>query len=382
VSERFFELRSLAEFVNGAAFKPEDWGGTGARIIRIQNLTDPTKPFNRTTRSVSQKVHVHPGDLLISWSASLGVFEWQQPEVALLNQHIFRVIPDNAIVDKRYLRHGLELALLDMQRHLHGATMQHVNREEFLSTKIYVPLLPEQRRIAAMLDKADELRAKRRVALEQLKGLTQAMFLEMFGDPVTNPKRWPNPTVGALLTFQQYGPRFFNQPYSSNGIRIVRITDLDEDGTLDFAAMPRLEASEADCEKYALRNGDLIFARSGATVGKVALIQECDPPCIAGAYFITLRFSKAVEPQYARAVLTSPSVRAIVVKRSRQAAQQNFSGPGLRQLPMPLPPLESQRDFASRVAAIQKMKSVHHTSSTEIDALFASLQYRAFNGEI
>jgi type I restriction enzyme S subunit len=191
MSAGFATLGSVAEFINGAAFKPEDWGDEGKPIVRIQNLTDPTKPFNRTKRQVAEKLHVHPGDLLVSWSASLGVFEWREPEIALLNQHIFRVLPDEARIDKRYLRYGLEGALLDMQRHLHGATMQHVNRGEFLATKLYLPPLPEQRRIAAILDKADALRAKRRAALAQLDTLTQSIFLDMFGDPATNPKGWP-----------------------------------------------------------------------------------------------------------------------------------------------------------------------------------------------
>lgn len=139
----FVELGSIAEFINGAAFKPEDWGNEGYRIIRIQNLTDPTKPYNWTKRVVSDRLLVSPGDLLVSWSASLGVFEWPGPDVALLNQHIFRVLPDTSRVDKRYLRYGLELALLEMQGYLHGATMQHVNRGEFLSTRLALPPLFE-----------------------------------------------------------------------------------------------------------------------------------------------------------------------------------------------------------------------------------------------
>ncbi len=383
MSRTFGELRSVAEFVNGAAFKPEDWGESGARIIRIQNLTDTTKPFNRTTRVVPEKVHVRPGDLLVSWSASLGVFEWNEPDVALLNQHIFRVIPDNSKVDKRYLRYGLELALRDMQRHLHGATMQHVNRDEFLSTRIYLPPLLEQRRIAAILDKADELRAKRRAALERLNGLTQSVFIEMFGDPATNPKRWPNPLLGGTITFQQYGPRFFNEPYNANGIRIARITDLNEDGRLDFTGMPRLDVSNEDRQKYQLKPGDLLFARSGATVGKVALIRPDDPPCIAGAYFITMRFQDVIEPAYARAVLASTSVRAIVTRRSRQAAQQNFSGPGLRGLPMPIPPIALQQRFADLVAAIENLTNgVMQPSMSHLDDLFSSLQLQAFSGAL
>ena len=116
-------LGEVAQFINGAAFKPEDWGDSGFPIIRIQNLTDESKPFNRTTRTVAEKLQVHPGDLLVSWSATLGVFTWKRPEIGLLNQHIFRVIPDESKVDKAYLRLALSGALSAMQKHLHGATM-------------------------------------------------------------------------------------------------------------------------------------------------------------------------------------------------------------------------------------------------------------------
>ena len=108
MKERFVELGSVAEFINGVAFKPDDWNGSGARIIRIQNLTDPNKPFNRTDRKVEDKLYVEPADLHVSWSATLGVFERAGPDVAVLNQHIFRVVPNPQEVEKSYLRHALE----------------------------------------------------------------------------------------------------------------------------------------------------------------------------------------------------------------------------------------------------------------------------------
>jgi type I restriction enzyme S subunit len=184
------------------------------------------------------------------------------------------------------------------------------------------------------------------------------------------------------LTFQQYGPRFFNESYSADGIRIVRITDLNESGTLDFSEMPRLIVSREDQGKYALRPGDLIFARSGATVGKVALIRSDDPSCIAGAYFITMRFASELTPVYARAVLAAASVRAIAMRRSRQAAQQNFSGPGLRSLPMPLPPVQLQEEFARRVAAIEGLEVASRRSLERSTELFSALQQRAFTGAL
>jgi len=85
-------LGDLAEYLNGAAFKPSDWEEGGIPIIRIQNLTDRDKAFNRTTRSVDKKLLVQNGDILVSWSATLDAFIWDRGE-AWLNQHIFRVLP-------------------------------------------------------------------------------------------------------------------------------------------------------------------------------------------------------------------------------------------------------------------------------------------------
>ena len=147
-------LGEVAEFTNGYAFKPQHWEDDGKPIVRIQNLTDPGKPFNRTRHQVPERYCVRPGDLLVSWSASLGVFTWSRPEPGLVNQHIFRVDPGPSITTT-YLKHMLQGALAQMKNHMHGATMQHVNRADFLGTRIPLPPIEEQRRIAAILDQAD-----------------------------------------------------------------------------------------------------------------------------------------------------------------------------------------------------------------------------------
>jgi type I restriction enzyme S subunit len=136
------------------------------------------------------------------------------------------------------------------------------------------------------------------------------------------------------------------------------------------------------CEKYSLKPGDILFARTGATVGKVALIQSEAPECIAGTYFIVMRFSDVLNALYVRSVLTSKTIQAIVWIRSQQSAQQNFSGPGLRALPMPLPPSDLQKRFADRVSALESLKQPHRNSLSDLDHLFASLQHRAFRGEL
>ncbi|MFN5968296.1 MAG: restriction endonuclease subunit S, partial [Pseudanabaena sp.] len=118
-------LGDLAEYLNGAAFKPTDWVNEGMPIIRIQNLTDPTKPMNLTTRIVPENLLVKDGDILVSWSATLDAFIWDRGD-AWLNQHIFRVLPHEKIVEKYFLFFLLkrEIANLIGTEHLHGSTMK------------------------------------------------------------------------------------------------------------------------------------------------------------------------------------------------------------------------------------------------------------------
>lgn len=297
--------------------------------------------------------------------------------------HVVRAEPGRA--HQRFLFHYLRQPWVRSvgERRMTGSAGQRRVPEAFLrELKVKLPPVEEQRRLAGVLDAANELRVKRRESLALLDSLTEAMFLDMFGDPVANPHRWPDPTVGGALARIEYGHRFYNESYAERGTRVVRITDVNRSGWLDFDAMPRMALTDAERSKYLLRPGDLIFARSGATVGKVALVRHDDPDCIAGAYFIWMRFRDEVDPVYAKALLASPSIQRIISTTSRQAAQQNFSGPAIKRLPMPLPPTELQLEFARRVQNAERSRDTHLMAAERLDELLASLQHRAFRGEL
>ena len=385
----FEQLGAIAEFINGAAFKPEDWGDYGARIVRIQNLTDPTKPFNRTTRTVASQLHVHPGDLLVSWSATLGVFEWPGPDVALLNQHIFRVVPDERKVDKRYLRHGLGQALLDMQRHLHGATMQHVNRGEFLSTLVYCPPLAEQRRIADVLDRAEALRTKRRAALAQLDIMAQSIFLDMFGDPAKNPKGWPVSPFGELLANIDSGwsPPCLDRPVENGEwgvLKLGAVTWCEYDPTENKALPPGVEP-DMDLE---VRAGDLLFSRKNTQdlIAASALVLKTPPRLMMSdlIFRLRLRADAPMDVSFLHHLLMYPTKRKAIQRLAGGSAgsMPNISKARLASMLIEIPPLPLQFAFAERLAAIQALKSSHRGSLAELDALFASAQHRAFRGEL
>jgi type I restriction enzyme S subunit len=349
--------------------------------LRESTIYDTEEKITQAALAETAAKMVSPGALLVPmYGATVGRVG-TLGVAAATNQAVCHIVPDQSIAHPRYLYFALKSSVPSLLLRRVGGAQPNISQGIIQDVKVPLPPLAEQRRIAEILDKADALRAKRRAALAQLDTLTQSIFVDMFGDPVGN-SRWPVASLGSVLTSMRYGPRFYDEEYAEDGIRIVRITDLSEGGSLDYKAMPKLRVAAQDFEKSALRPGDVIFARSGATVGKTALIRNEDPPSIAGAYFIVLRFDERFDPVYADAVLRCPSVRAIVTRRSRQAAQQNFSGPGLRELPFPVPPSDLQREFSCKVTAVARTIRTNEASASGMDALFASIQHRAFRCEL
>jgi type I restriction enzyme S subunit len=297
---------------------------------------------------------------------------------------VFR--PMAELVDPTYLLRYLKSPVALAQYPRFGKGSVHRRKSITLDAlgQLHVPLptLSEQRRIAAILDKAEALVAKRRQTLTHFDKLASSIFYDMFGDPVLNPKGWPMHRLEDQIASMQYGPRFYNESYSREGVRIVRITDLNPNGRLDFDSMPRMDVSDVDRRKFCLTPGDIVFARTGATVGKLAIIGAEDPPCIAGAYFIRIRLREAVEPEYVAAVLRSRTIQSIIVSGSHQSAQQNFSGPGLRALPLPLPPPRLQRQFGKVLASLAELRVPRMRAESYNEQLFTCIQDRAFCGQL
>ena len=155
-------LGEVAEYINGRAFKPDEWEDDGLPIIRIQNLTGSTDVCNRTTKTYEEKYLVIDGDLLFAWSASLGAHIWHG-ENGWLNQHIFKVVPHDG-TDKQYLYYYLLHVVDQLYAKTHGSGMVHITIKPFKNTEIYLPSLPEQHRIVTRIEslfaKLDEAKEK------------------------------------------------------------------------------------------------------------------------------------------------------------------------------------------------------------------------------
>ena len=131
-------LGDLGQYINGRAFKPAEWGRSGLPIIRIQNLTDPEKEYNYFDGEVRERHLVRDGDLLISWSATLGSFIWDRGDAAL-NQHIFKVVVNEERIEKQFLHYLVLHILDDLASQTHGSTMKHITKRKFEATPVRIP---------------------------------------------------------------------------------------------------------------------------------------------------------------------------------------------------------------------------------------------------
>ena len=183
-------LGDIATYINGYPFKPEDRGLTGLPIIRIQDLTGNSYDLGFYNGNYPERIEINDGDVLISWSASLGVYIWNKGK-ALLNQHIFKVAFDKCEVNKQFFVYALQYKLQEMGAKAHGATMKHIVKKDFDNTAIPFPALEEQEKIAQTMNRISRIISDRQQQLQKLDELVKARFVELFGDPELNPRGLP-----------------------------------------------------------------------------------------------------------------------------------------------------------------------------------------------
>jgi type I restriction enzyme S subunit len=163
----WISIGETGEYINGFAFKPSHREASGLPIVRIQNLTDESKPLNTTTIEVPNDYKIDTGYMLMSWSATLDVFVWRRGP-ALVNQHIFKVVPEERVMLKGLLFYWLRQAIQQLQKtdHLHGSTMMHINRGPFMAHLVPLPPASEQTRL---VEKLEELLSDLDAGVAELK---------------------------------------------------------------------------------------------------------------------------------------------------------------------------------------------------------------------
>jgi len=235
-----------------------------------------------------------------------------------------------------------------------------------------------------VLDRAQALQAKRRTAIAQLDTLTQVLFLDLFGDPAINPRGWAVAELGDLCS------EVIDCPHStpvyadlSTLYPCVRSSDI-QNGDLDLTDAKFVERSEY--EKRILRGkpkrGDVVYCREGARFGNAARIIDDTLLCLGQRMMLFRPSTGKAVSEYLWAFLSSPAGYRAATRLVDGSAAPHINIREIVAFRLPVPPLLLQQDFARRVTAIERLKAVHRASLVELDALFASLQHRAFRGEL
>jgi type I restriction enzyme S subunit len=366
----------------------------GIPFLRVQNIAGGKVNFEHDTLFIDERTHealsrsrIRPGDLLVSIAGSIGragIVPMGSPALNC-NQAVAIVRPKEKVY-RPFLRLWIESsgAQQQIRNSTVTGTISNLSLSQLGNLQIPLPPLAEQRRIAEVLDKAEALRAKRRAALAQLDSLTQSLFLDLFGDPATNPKGWMKITLGDLLVAIRNGANA-EQRTEKDGWPITRIETI-ADGTINLQRVRWIEPDDSLTANFQLERGDILFSHINSVehIGKTALYSGSPSPLIHGINLLRLRPKlDSVEPIWLLHLLKHDIVRTHFRTRCKRAVNQaSLNQQDIKSLITYLPPLDLQREFARRVAAVEKLKTAQRAALAELDALFASLQHRAFRGEL
>jgi len=289
--------------------------------------------------------------------------------------------PNKRELDEAYLFHWVKTPefVSDMVRKSTGASYPAVSDRIILESKIPLPPIAQQKRIAAILDQTEELRSLRRQALGALDAIVQSIFLEMFGDPVTNPKKLPLIKLGDLTKISS-GSTPSRAVIDNFGGTIPWVKTTEVCGTTILKTEEQITENalrNSSCRIYPAGSILVALYGQGKTRGRCAILgidastnQACGVLLPQPSYDTRFLFSQLT--------LAYERLRAL----GRGGNQENLNLGLLSDFVVLLPPISLQQEFARRVEAIEQLKATHRESLAQLDALFASLQHRAFRGEL
>lgn len=379
-------LGDIATYINGYAFKPRDWREKGIPIIRIQNLNDSNKEYNYFDGEIDSKYLVNEGDILISWSASIGVYEWRGQQ-GVLNQHIFKVDFNKIKIDKKYFKYIVSIALNRALQYMHGSTMKHITKQYFDNILIPVPLFNQQVKIANILDQAQELIDKRKAQIEALDELVQSVFYDMFGDPVQNPFSFDQYKIKDLVIDDKYaikagpfGSALKKEYYVESGYKVYGQEQVIQ-GDLAYGDYYIDEDRYRMLENCKIQSGDLLISLVG-TFGKMLVVPDNFQEGIINPRLMKISFDQSkILPQFFKSMFQNEAMIKYMNRNTHGATMGILNTTIIKELNVIVPSLEMQLDYLNRRMFIEKQKELLNESLVELENNFNSLMQRAFNGE-
>ncbi|MEW8977373.1 MAG: restriction endonuclease subunit S [Symbiobacterium sp.] len=347
-------------------------------------ITDTQRKITRAGLDSCAAEILPPGSVLFSSRAPIGYVAINTVPMAT-NQGFKSLVPDPKQVDSKFLYHWLRRNRLYLESLGRGATFKEISKEVMAAVEIYLPPLDQQRRIAEVLDRAEALINSRRKSLTTLDGLIRTLFVDSFGDIAINTRRWPTIRLQELLTAP---PRNGVSPAKGgtanyNVLTLSAITGSEFDVTAvkngSFVSIPG--------PQYMVDENDFLICRGNGNldlVGRGHFPPYSMPGVIFPDTMIAIRLSAdLVDKVFFEQMWNSPLVRHQIELLARTTnGTYKINQTMLADITLVVPPIERQRKFGEQVSTIQQLKSKYRTSLVQFEALYASLQHRAFKGEL
>ena len=355
------------------------------RLIQIDDLRPGAIP--KYCPKTPEEVMAKETDVLIAWDgANAGTSNFGLSGVIGSTLAILR--STSRSVHTPYLGHFVRANENYLRARCKGATIPHIDGRVLENLDITLPPLPEQRRIAHILDNADALRSKRSAALAQLDTLTHSIFLDMFGDPDAD--RWQMVTVADMANHANggirtgpFGSQLLHSEFTDSGIAVLGIDNVVEN---DFRWGQRRHISEAkyrQLARYTVRPGDVLITIMG-TLGRCAIVPENIPRAINTKHLccITLDHGKCLPVFLQAYFLRHPIAQRHLAQKAKGAIMEGLNMGIIKEMPIPLAPLTLQKTFAARLIQLREVQQIEQSSAGKFDRLFSSIQDRAFRGEL
>jgi type I restriction enzyme, S subunit len=306
-------------------------------------------------------------------------------ELGIATTELIPMFPNAKKLDRKYLAYYLRSTKFVnwISDQVAGAKMPRVSMKVFWEHEIPLPPLTEQKRIAAILDKADAICRKRQQAIELADDFLRAVFLDIFGDPVTNPKNLPVGTIRDFVETANYGSSAKASEVDGE-YPILRMGNITYSGAIDMTDLKYIDLSEKDKPKYLVTKGDLLFNRTNSKelVGKTAVYDGDNPVAIAG-YLIRVRTNGTGNTHYISGYLNSTHGKVTLQNICKSiVGMANINAQEMQDIPILIPPVDLQNKYRDIVLSVKEKLTKHQTALTFNSDLFGSLSQKAFSGDL
>ena len=398
-------LGDLAVYQNGNSFSKNQWSDEGYPIIRIQNLTGEQDEYNHFDGDLDEKYKVENGDILLAWSGTIDLFQWDGDDAAL-NQHIYRIDMEGGVNDI-FFKFKLEEAIPRLIALSHGSTMKHVRKADLVNLDVKIPSdLDEQRKIASVLYNVDQAIQKTEEIIEQTqrikKGLMQDIFTEGYYEheefekhqigpnKFELPEDWEFKELGKFIEEFIGGANLSPSDFTEKGVKVFPKGGVNDRGIAELDEDEKQYVSEDYAEenqKYLVDNDFLMTALrdlvpSGPNIGRIVEIPQGDEYLMAqGVYGLNIK-EKKLNRHYLAHLSNSNFYRKRMKQIKVGSTQVHIRKPIFSSVNIPIPSKDEQKKIAEVCNSINDKIRLQKKQKKQLQRLKKGLMQDLLTGEV